>query len=153
MKQSILIPLALFCLFSIHSVQAQVDVKINPVGILFNNLNAAVEFGIKDNFGIEVTPGFGWNKLNLENDNDYKGNVLRLGVNGRYYLNPTDKGLNGFYIGAYSCYAGGSYKFESDSETEKFNSTRLSLGFLLGGKIVAKNENLFLTLALDSVAL
>ncbi len=142
MKQSILIPLALFCFLSIHSVQAQVDVKINPVGILFNNLNAAVEFGIKDNFGIEVTPGFGWNKLNLENDNDYKGNVLRLGVNGRYYLNPNDKGLNGFYIGAYSRYAGGSYKFESDSETEKFNSTRLSLGFLLGGKVVARNEKL-----------
>lgn len=142
MKQLSLIPLALFCLVAATNVHAQVDVKINPIGILFNNINVAVEFGVADNFGVEVTPGYGWNKLNFANDEDYTGSLFRVGVNGRYYLNPSEKGLNGFYIGAYTRYAGGSYKYETDTESEKVNSTKVSLGFLLGGKIVARNERL-----------
>ena len=142
MKRITVSLLALFCLAASTTVHAQVDLKINPVGILFNNLNVAAEFGLSDNFGLEVTPGFGWNKLNLDDANDYKGNIFRLGVNGRYYLNPNDKGLNGFYIGAYTRYAGGTYSYKGDTETQKYNSTRASLGFLLGGKIVARNEKL-----------
>jgi len=134
--------LALFFLAASTTVQAQVDLKINPIGLLFSNLNVAAEFGVSENFGVELAPGFAWNSLNLANDDDFKGSLVRVGVNGRYYLNPNEKGLNGFYIGAYTRYAGGSYKFEDDTETQKFNSTRFALGFLLGGKIVARNEKL-----------
>lgn len=144
MKQLASIPLfALFLLFTTNTLQAQVDLKINPLGVLFNNLNVAVEFGVKDNFGIEVTPGFGWGKLNLLNDSDFDGTVFRLGVNGRYYLNPNEKGLNGFYIGGYTRYKGGVYShINDDNTTDKFNSSKFSLGFLLGGKVVARNERL-----------
>lgn len=138
MKQSTLIPLALFCLFCTSTIQAQVDIKVNPLGLLFNNINASVEFGVKDNFGIEVTPGFGWDKLNLFNDGDYKGQVYRLGVNGRYYLNPTEKGLNGFYIGGYTRYKGGRFTLEGD----QVDMNKFSLGFILGGKVVAQNGRL-----------
>ncbi|MCA0235400.1 MAG: DUF3575 domain-containing protein [Bacteroidetes bacterium] len=142
MKQFAIALFALFCVASSSNLNAQVDVKINPIGLLFSNLNVAAEFGVSDNFGVEVAPGFGWNRLNLLNDNDYSGSVVRVGVNGRYYLNPNDKGLNGFYIGGYTRYAGGTYTYKGDTETDKFNSTRFALGFLVGGKIVARNEKL-----------
>lgn len=142
MKHLALIPLAIFCLVATTNVHAQVDLKINPIGILFNNINVAAEFGVSDNFGVEVAPGYGWNKLNFAADDDYSGSLFRLGVNGRYYLNPSEKGLNGFYIGAFTRYAGGSYKYENDTQSDKVNSTKFSLGFLLGTKIVARNEKL-----------
>jgi hypothetical protein len=142
MKRITISLFALFCFAASTTVQAQVDLKINPIGLLFSNLNVAAEFGVSDNFGVEVAPGFAWNSLNLSDDNDFRGNLFRVGVNGRYYLNPNEKGLNGFYIGAYTRYAGGSYKFEDDTETQKYSSTRFALGFLLGGKIVARNEKL-----------
>ncbi|MBL7782308.1 MAG: DUF3575 domain-containing protein [Saprospiraceae bacterium] len=142
MKQFAIALFALFCVASSTTLNAQVDIKIDPTGLLYNTLKLSAEFGVTDNFGVEITPGFAWRNLNLLNENDYKGRVFRVGVNGRYYLNPNDKGLNGFYIGGYTRYAGGTYTFEGDTETDKFNSTRFALGFLLGGKIVSRNEKI-----------
>jgi len=133
--------LALFLLAASTTVQAQVDLKINPIGLLFSNLNVAAEFGVSENFGVELAPGFAWNSLNLANDDDFKGSLVRVGVNGRYYLNPNEKGLNGFYIGAYTRYAGGSYKFEDDTETQKFNSTRFAWAFCWAAKSLHAMKN------------
>lgn len=127
--------LSLLCIF--NALQAQVDLKLNPIGLLFKNLNATAEFGLTQNIGLEVTGGVGWNKLNLAADDDYKGSIVRVGANGRYYFNPKNS-IDGFYAGIYTRYAGGAYKFAE----ERFNSTRLSGGFIFGYKVIAGNEKL-----------
>jgi hypothetical protein len=125
------------------TANAQVDLKINPIGVLFKNIQVASEFGVSENFGVELTAGYGWDRLSFlvdgtSEEEDFKGSVYRLGVNGRYYLNPSDKGLNRFYIGAFSRYKGGRYSLNED----KVSANKFSLGFLLGTKIVAANEKL-----------
>jgi Protein of unknown function (DUF3575) len=125
----------LMCTFNV--LQAQVDLKVNPVGLLFKNLSAAAEFGLAENIGLEVTGGVGWNQLNLTGEDNFKGSIIRVGANGRYYFNPKNS-IDGFYAGIYTRYAGGAYKFEE----ERFNSTRFSGGFIFGYKVVARNEKL-----------
>lgn len=146
MKQLTTIPVvALLCLFVFNPLHAQVDLKIGPVGLLFKDLNLGIEFGVNENVGVEVTPGFSWGVLNFADpDDDYNGSILRIGANGRYYFNPSEKKLNGFYAGAYTRYAGGKYTFDDDASNthEEIKSTRIAGGLLLGAKIVAGNERL-----------
>ncbi len=100
--------LSIWAIFTAGTVSAQIDVKIGPLGLLFSNFNVGIEFAAKDNIGIEVTPGIDWKKLSLISDDNFKGNIFKVGVNGRYYFNPNEKKLNGFYSGIYTRYGGGS---------------------------------------------
>ena len=141
-----------FSAIILSNASAQLDIKVGPVGLLFSNLNVGIEYGVSENWGIELTPGLDWKALNLlDNDEiDFKGNIFKVGLNGRYYFNPNEKGLNGFYAGVYTRYGGGKYSGTDTSTDEKyeFTSTRLAGGFLLGGKIVARNERLIFDLGL-----
>jgi len=142
--------LAIWAIFTTGMVSAQVDVKIGPLGLLFNNFNVGIEFAAKDNIGIEVTPGIDWKKLSLISDDNFKGNIFKIGVNGRYYFNPNEKKLNGFYSGIYTRYGGGRYSYTDPDTQEKdeFKSTRFAGGFLLGGKIVSKNGRIIFDLGI-----
>jgi hypothetical protein len=137
MKQSRLIIALAAALFMVNLAQAQVDVKINPIGLLFSNIDAAVEFGVKDNVGIELKAGYAWPNLNFGGEEDYTSSIVRLTGDARYYFNPS-KGLDRFYAGAYAKYAGGKSTFGEEEITQ----TRVALGFLFGTKIVARNEKL-----------
>lgn len=148
MKRSIL--LLTWAILTVSTVSAQVDIKIGPLGLLFSNLNLGVEFGVGSNIGIELTPGIDWKALNLVADDNFKGTAMRIGVNGRYYFNPTEKKLNGFYAGLYTRYGAGKYSYTDPDTNEKdeASSTRFAGGFLMGGKIVAKNERLIFDLGI-----
>ena len=148
MKRTIL--LLTLAALSFGTAQAQVDIKVGPLGLLFNNLNVGVEFGVNENVGIELTSGIDWKSLPLIVDENFSATAYLLGINGRYYFNPTEKRLNGFYAGAYTRYKGGVYKFtDSDTEvTERFTRTRIAGGFLLGGKIVSRNERIIFDLGI-----
>ncbi len=126
---------------TIGALSAQVDVKAGPVGLLFRNFNLGIEFGATPNVGIEVTSGIDWKKLPLIPEENLSGRLFKVGLNGRYYFNPNQHRLSGFYTGVYTRYAGGEYDY-IDPETNEpgsFRATRAAAGFLLGGKIVSKN--------------
>jgi hypothetical protein len=148
MKRSILF--FTWAILSTSAIYAQIDIKVGPLGLLFNNFNMGVEVGASPNVGIELTGGADWKRLPLVSDNIYKGSALRLGINGRYYFNPTEKKLNGFYAGAYTRFGGGKYSFTNPDTNEKdeFKSTRVAGGFLIGGKIVSKNERIIFDLGI-----
>ena len=46
MKQFKVIAVMLLALVAFNRASAQVDVKINPLGLLFSNFNVAAEFGL-----------------------------------------------------------------------------------------------------------
>jgi len=132
------------------AVSAQVDIKAGPIGLLFKGFNTGIEIGLTPNVGIEATAGYDWKKVPLLSEENLKGRVLKLGVNGRYYFNPSEKRLDGFYTGVYSRYAGGDYDFYNpDTKApDSFRGTKAAIGFLLGGKIVSKNNRIVFDLGL-----
>jgi hypothetical protein len=148
MKRNIF--LLAFAMLTASAANAQLDIKVGPLGLLFSNLNLGIEYGVSPNFGLELTPGIDWKSLPLADNNDYKSTALRLGLNGRYYFNPSEKRLNGFYAGLYTRYGGGKYSYTDPDTGEKdeFKSTRFAGGFLIGGKIVSKNERIIFDLGI-----
>lgn len=138
MKSLLKINLVLFLLASFTVAQAQVDIKVNPVGLIFSRAILSAEFAIKDNIGIEAQGGVAWPSFSV-NDEKFKSNTVRYGVNGRYYFSP-DKGIDRFYAGIYTRFVNGEMTSTVDDGRVKRN--RASGGILLGYKVVARNERL-----------
>lgn len=139
--QKYLILTAVICMAAISSSFAQVDVKIGPFAPLFGTLNLRSEFGLSDNFGLEAVVGGSWNKINFNEGDDLKNTTLRFGLNGRYYFNPSDIGLDKFYTGLYTRYSSGKARSTAEGADE-YNTNRFSGGFLVGFKTFARNERL-----------
>ncbi|WP_353481510.1 DUF3575 domain-containing protein [Haliscomenobacter sp.] len=134
--------IAILCLIANATLFAQVDVKIGPFGPIFGTLNLRSEFGLADNIGLEATLGGSWNKINFNEGSDLKNTTLRAGVNGRYYFNPSEIGLDKFYGGLYTRYSSGKATGTSDSTSAEYNTNRFAAGFLFGFKTFARNERL-----------
>jgi hypothetical protein len=137
-----LLAIAIICSIVTTSSFAQVDVKIGPLAPIFGTLNLRSEFGLADNIGLEAVLGGSWSKINFSKSADLKYRPLRFGLNGRYYFNPSDIGLDKFYIGLYSRYASGKAVSTIDSTTIDYNTNRLAGGFMFGFKTFARNERL-----------
>jgi hypothetical protein len=131
--------LAILCLVALNTAVAQVDVKVGPLGPLFGTFNLRSEFGLAKDFGLEATLGGSWNKINFEDSEDLRNSVLRAGVNGRYYFNPTDLGLDKFYVGLYTRYSSGKARSTAENSDE-YNTNRFSGGFLFGFKTFSRND-------------
>ena len=110
MKNYLLIPL--FATLFIGGLNAQTEVKLNPIALLFLGIGAGVEYGVNPDVGVEL------NALIVEDGS-------AVWVAGKYYMNPR-QGLDRFYIGAY---LGGVTDGESPG-----------IGFLLGHKAVSRNN-------------
>jgi Protein of unknown function (DUF3575) len=119
---------------------AQVDLKIGPLGPVFGTVNLRSEFGLSDNFGLEATVGAGWNTLTINDEPELRNRVLRLGLNGRYYFNPSELGQDKFYLGMYSRYSRGSAKTTDVDIDDVYNTDRFSVGFLTGIKFFARGD-------------
>jgi hypothetical protein len=119
---------------------AQVDLKIGPLGPVFGTVNLRAEFGMSDNFGLEATVGAGWNTVTINDEPELRNSVFRVGLNGRYYLNPSELGQDKFYLGMYSRYSRGSAKATDVDLNDTYNTDRLSIGFLTGIKFFARGD-------------
>ncbi len=140
MKQSkIYAALLVFSFMCLTQINAQVDVKISPLNLLFGNLAGSAEFGVAPNVGIETTLGHTWNKITIDGE-EYKSSKPRFGVNARYYFNPNEKGLNNFYGAVYTRFSNAHLTRTSDSITGNYK--RVGAGFMFGYKLVSRNERL-----------
>ena len=91
---------AAFALLICLNVNAQnFEVKINPLGILFNSPDISAEYLVNDDIGIQATLGleYGNGTLGIV-DLDKSGFKFR--VMGKYYFGPDD-GCDKFYAGIY----------------------------------------------------
>ena len=120
------------------AAMAQVEVKINPVGALFNSPDLSVEYIVSDNFGIEGRIGYSWSNIDV-NGAGYQGRGLVFIAGGRYYFNPK-AGADKFYLGAYSKFKNINYTATLEDRTEASKRQRLAVGSILGYKILSKNE-------------
>lgn len=109
MKKFILLSLLTIC--AIFSLRAQTEIKINPVALLFTGIGVGVEYGINNEFGIDL------NALIVEGG----GGVW---VAGKYYLNPR-QGLDRFHIGIFA---------------GAITELAPGLGFMIGHKTVSSSN-------------
>jgi len=138
-----LIVLALFAITSIGSINAQVDLKINPLGILFNRPEFSAEYLVNEDIGVEATIGivYGKNVVDL----DQSG--YRLTLLGKYYFSPDD-GNDKFYAGAYlgprSRKITNSYEdFTGASVDSGYKVSAFAAGVVVGYKWVSARGILF----------
>jgi len=119
------------------TLSAQIDVSVNPIGILFNSYDVSAEKGFSDNFGVELTVGLSTQKYEFD-DTEASSTGFGTRLMAKYYLSP-GKGLDKFNIGAYLKY--GSNKFEDGGDD--VSNTRVAAGFYIGYKIVSKSNVFF----------
>ncbi|MBK9270594.1 MAG: DUF3575 domain-containing protein [Saprospiraceae bacterium] len=114
---------------------SQIEVKVNPIGLIFSNVDLGVEFGINEHFGIEPRLIVDFDSYDFEGE---KWSSSRFGtiVEGKYYFNPS-KGINKFYVDLYGKFITG--KITASNEPD-INSTRLAMGFGLGYKWVNRKN-------------
>ncbi len=129
--------LVLLSMMSIAAM-AQVEVKINPIGALFNSPDLSVEYIFSDHVGVEGRIGYSWSNVDV-NGTEYKGKGLVFIGGGRYYFNP-NAGGDKFYLGAYTKFKNSKYTATLDDRTEEVKRQRLAVGSILGYKILSRNE-------------
>ena len=110
MKKLLLISL---CAISFGRVSAQVELKISPVGLLFETVAISVESAVSENFGLDV-------------DAIFNSEVSGFNVSGKYYFIPKYR-IDGFHIGVFTGNLGDDFGF----------------GFLAGTKLVSKKNITF----------
>lgn len=140
MKQSVklLLLVGVFALTGLTKAQAQVDVMVNPIGLLFGNLSASADFMLKDNFSVEGQIGVGFgDELGLDYFN------LPITAYGKYYFNPDD-GADKFYADVFLRFIARNYSAEDNSTTlAEYSQTRVGAGFGIGYKVVGQSGIVF----------
>ena len=137
MKKLILPCLLALCLFGFQKANAQVDLTINPIGLLFGDFSIGADFALSNNFSIEPQIGFGTNKVS-----SVKGTNLGVNVLGKYYFNPKN-GADRFYADAFLRFVNRNWNYDESSTFVDFTTTRVGLGFGLGYKVVSRGGFVF----------
>lgn len=143
MKKNIL---SLALLFVINIVNAQVEVKLNPFGLLFGSPDLSGEYFVTPNFGAELTLSAEMGKYTtLSADNfDPKKSGFGVMASGKYYFNPKDDAdCSGFYAGVYIRQKDFKVTDDSSSDFIAFKRSIVGTGFLLGQKWVSKNGMMY----------
>lgn len=135
----IILSLALFA-FSFTKMNAQVDVTVNPIGILFGNLSLGADFILADEFSLEGQIGIG---LGNDDFTGLKWSNIPITAVGKYYFNPKN-GADGFYADAFLRFVSRSYKADDDNTVyATYSQTRLGLGIGIGYKVVSRKNIVF----------
>jgi len=139
MKKKLLLFTILFASFNLFS---QIDIKINPIGLLFNSPDVVGEYGITDDFGVELSFGLNYGDAALG-----LGNLERSGYNilgaGKYYFNQS-KSINKFFAGVYLKQRSITFTGTSDLSGDiGYENSAFAGGFLIGYKWVSSRGIVF----------
>ena len=126
-------------LSSFAAAQAQTEVKINPLGLLFKSPEVSAEFAVSNNIGVEPTLGVSFFSLKL-GEETLKSTGVSYGLQGKYYFSD-DNAISKFYAGIYT--RGGNSTFTSSLDNDKVKNTRFGAGLSLGYKWVSKQNVVF----------
>lgn len=120
--------------------QAQVDVTVNPIGLLFGDLNLGVDVGITPSFSMEATVGYGGGGDDFTN---LKYLSIPVNLLGKYYFSPK-LGADRFYADLFLRYVSRNYSADDGGTTyAEYTQTRFGLGIGAGYKVVSKGGLVF----------
>lgn len=138
--------LGLALVLSTSMVSAQVEVKLNPFGLLFGSPDLSGEYFVTPNFGAELTLSAEMGKYTTLSGDDFDPKKSGFGVmaSGKYYFSPKeDKSCSGFYAGVYIRQKDFKVTDDSNSGFVAFKRSIVGTGFLLGQKWVSKNGMMY----------
>jgi hypothetical protein len=125
---------------------SQVDVTVNPIGLLVGSFGVGGDIALSDNFSTELAVGFGSRSSDDDFTRSYKVSSFRVNAIGKYYFSP-DEGADKFYAGAFLRYINRGYSYDSPQTTFEgveyngdYDQTRFGLGFLFGYKVVVDSK-------------
>jgi hypothetical protein len=134
----ILIVAIAVCLFSFQqNAKAQVDVTINPIGLLWGNVSLGVDFALSENFSIEGQLGY-----TSSSDDDSKYTGIPITALGKYYFNP-NRGADKFYANGFLRFVSRTYKSDSSFDDFEYTQTRFGVGVGIGYKVVSAGNFVF----------
>ena len=129
--------LILLTFFISSQMLAQVELKVGPLGLLFESPDISGEYLFNDDFSLEATLG-----LDLGDFDSSFGRYDRRGFSTLLelkYFFKTREGADRFYT---SFYAGPEY-IKLDDDFETLNGTLFTAGMMLGYKWVGKRNVIF----------
>ncbi len=143
MKKKIFSTLVFALVFG-STIFAQVEVKLNPIGLLWGGVTASGEVILSENMGAELTLGLANTNLTIFTGDNTKTTGFKGTGAFKYYFSPIDGG-DGFYAGAYVKYRLLSGKYDSSftNQSESIDWNKLAVGLLTGYKWVADSGLLF----------
>ena len=124
---------------------AQIDIKANPLGLIFNQPDIALEFVVAEKIGLEVSNAFIYGNVPLSGlilgrELRLKQSGYKFRLSGRYYFIPKKRGTS-LYMGAYC----GPKKSVITGDIEEYGYdpgyeiSAFSVGLLGGYKHILKN--------------
>lgn len=127
--------------FSALQLNAQVELKINPIGLLFGGPDLSADIALNHDNSLEPFIGFYNNSNILGTDWDYHS--IQGGLSYKYYFNPNEKGTDRFYVGAYTRYRHANLEQRTDSTSYSAMTDKMALGLLIGQKWVSRKNVVF----------
>lgn len=141
MKKVFLLTVAFF---SFNILSAQMEVKINPIGVLFGSPDLSGEYIVNDDFGVELTLSAEMGSASVVTSGDFDPKKSGFGAMaaGKYYFGP-EAGCDKFYAGVYLKQR--SYSVDDKGADFQYGYKRSSFsgGFLIGYKWVSKKNIVF----------
>lgn len=143
MKQSLKILFLSAVLVTVGFAQqakAQVDVTVNPIGLLFGNLSLAGDFILAENISVEGQIGVGFGDDDLTSLDYFNLPITALG---KYYFNPKN-GADKFYANVFLRFVTRNYSADDGNSTvAEYSQTRLGAGFGIGYKVASEKGLIF----------
>ena len=136
---------SLLFLGSFFATNAQVDVTLNPVNLIFSGRgDLSAEFGATEDIGVEaiasyLTPG----NVILKAIGYEEGQGFGVALLGKYYFKPSENGLDKFNMGLYTNYKAVNYTAKEDSNLPDGERRAFSGGVYFGYKSVSKKNIVF----------
>ena len=129
------------------NAQETIEIKINPIGALFGNLNVSGEYFVSDNFGAELTAGVLFGTYGAGSIGDIDPNKSGFGVMGmgKYYFSPDD-GCDKFFGALYLRQRSFTVEADDGEDYAAFKRGILAGGIALGYKWVG-DSNVVLEIA------
>jgi hypothetical protein len=139
MKKTIIFALSLMAALYTN---AQVDLKINPIGAIFGSPDLSAEFQLKENVGLEAGLGFNVGGLTID-EFQYRRSGISGFLAGKYYLNP-QQGTDRLAIGVYTRYRNIDNKVkDSEDNSSNFSRTLFATGLLISQKWLSQSGVVF----------
>ena len=121
--------------------QETIELKVNPIGALFGNVNLSGEYLVSDNFGAELTASVLFGKYGAGEVEGIEPNKSGFGVMGmgKYYFSP-DKGCDKFFAAVYLRQRSFKVEAESGEDYAAFERDIFAGGFAIGYKWVGEQR-------------
>ncbi|MEO6693449.1 MAG: DUF3575 domain-containing protein [Saprospiraceae bacterium] len=121
--------------------QAQIDLSINPISLLFKNIDLSADFGLKDDISLDASLGFDFTDYTID-DVTVKNNGIGVRLIGKYYFSPS-RGCDRWAIGPYLKYVNrkGTYDDGVDKYVAKYQ--KFAIGFYTAYKFVSRRNITF----------